>query len=712
MNRVNTFLVMLALAGGGLSAKAQVYNEDDKEGLRMFLRQPSAISGQINAEQLGLDISDTLNWQSDETWVAKVIGVTWNTTSPKRLNGIYTPTNWNNKNLAGNLDATKWTALQYLSCSGNKLTALDISNNKVLLYLYCENNQLANLNVNNTTTLKDFRCTSNQLASLDISTNTALTRLNCGGNSLTQLDVSENTALTELQCATNQLTELDISKNPALTCLNCSNNQLTELDVSTNTALTELYCNVNKLTELDVSVSTALTTLYCNNNQLTELDVSTNTALINLRCYNCQLTKLDVSKNTALTTLYAYNNHIPLSDLFAASEVITNQNSKELGTQKISINANVGEVLFEGTEDIFKDTVTQYSNVKKNGTTASSSDYTINNGTIQFNDIGKYEVTMTNAAIVSNSSQPAKVIATITVSFVQISGKITHQNQTPLTSGTVQLYDDEHKLVKDTTIASNGSYVFLNVANGDYRVRVEEAGNVLRTYYGNTQYWDSAKIVTIANNQSIDTVDITVIELPVLPKGTSFITGTLEEDTVGKKQKGVGEPVVDESVTLQRSLGGNSWQTVAVSRTDANGHFEFSDVPAATYRFSVDIMGLKLLDNKVTSVADGDTVAVELTMKEIGIETGVEELRIFNYELRVYPNPTSGQLTISIDNGELKENTVVEIYSVVGQRLTLKTLTSLTTLESLGRVTIDISHLAKGMYFLKIGNKVVKFVKE
>ena len=70
--------------------------------------------------------------------------------------------------------------------------------------------------------------------------------------------------------------------------------------------------------------------------------------------------------------------------------------------------------------------------------------------------------------------------------------------------------------------------------------------------------------------------------------------------------------------------------------------------------------------------------------------------------LRVYPNPAGNQLTI--DNGELIiEN--VEIFSVVGQRVGA---------YPCGRpeMTIDISHLAAGMYFLKIGNKFAKFVKE
>ena len=69
----------------------------------------------------------------------------------------------------------------------------------------------------------------------------------------------------------------------------------------------------------------------------------------------------------------------------------------------------------------------------------------------------------------------------------------------------------------------------------------------------------------------------------------------------------------------------------------------------------------------------------------------------------VYPNPTTGQLII--DNGELTiEN--VEIYDVVG-RLLQSTIVNLQS-----EIVLDVSHLARGMYFLKIDGKTVKFSKE
>jgi len=71
---------------------------------------------------------------------------------------------------------------------------------------------------------------------------------------------------------------------------------------------------------------------------------------------------------------------------------------------------------------------------------------------------------------------------------------------------------------------------------------------------------------------------------------------------------------------------------------------------------------------------------------------------------KVYPNPVSTQLKIT--NYELRENTEYSIYSVVGQVVM--------SCRDVARnvPTIDVSHLASGMYFLKIDGKMMKIVKE
>ena len=81
---------------------------------------------------------------------------------------------------------------------------------------------------------------------------------------------------------------------------------------------------------------------------------------------------------------------------------------------------------------------------------------------------------------------------------------------------------------------------------------------------------------------------------------------------------------------------------------------------------------------------------------------------------RVYPNPTTGQLII--DNGQLTtaplshpeggKQPTIEIFNVVGQVVFKSHLSKLSP-----ETSIDLSHLANGMYFLKIDNKTFKIIK-
>ena len=189
-----------------------------------------------------------------------------------------------------------FTALTYLYCSSNQLTALDVSKNTALTTLYCYTNQLTALDVSKNAALTRLACSSNQLKALDVSKNTALTDLSCSSNQLTALDVSKNTVLTYLSCYTNQLTALDVSKNSALTTLYCYTNQLKALDISKNTALAKLNCSSNRLTALDVSKNTALTTLSCVRNQLTALDVTKCINLTHLGCAGNQIKGSEMDK--------------------------------------------------------------------------------------------------------------------------------------------------------------------------------------------------------------------------------------------------------------------------------------------------------------------------------------------------------------------------------------------------------------------------------
>ena len=74
---------------------------------------------------------------------------------------------------------------------------------------------------------------------------TALEYLYCSKNELTALDLRQNTELKELNCSTNLLTALDLSQNPNLTRVICSENALTALNLSSNSKLTDLNASGN-----------------------------------------------------------------------------------------------------------------------------------------------------------------------------------------------------------------------------------------------------------------------------------------------------------------------------------------------------------------------------------------------------------------------------------------------------------------------------------
>lgn len=117
--------------------------------------------------------------------------------------------------------------MTFLSCSGNKLGNLDVSQNIKLFELWCTSCNLTNLNLGYNVALYRLNCGINKLSSLDLSQNTSLGWLNCGLNSLTTLDISHNTLLIHLYTNNNQLTHLDISQNDTLKYFSCENNRLT-----------------------------------------------------------------------------------------------------------------------------------------------------------------------------------------------------------------------------------------------------------------------------------------------------------------------------------------------------------------------------------------------------------------------------------------------------------------------------------------------------
>ena len=293
-----------------------------------------------------------------------------------------------------------------------------------------------------------------------------------------------------------------------------------------------------------------------------------------------------------------------------------------------------------------------------------------------------------------------------------ISGKVyLDKNKTiPYTTGQVFLYKrlsgEDYAFtpfpVAVDSIGSNGEYSFTGVDNGDYLVCAvparPDSAIYSPTYYGDVVYWDSSIVVTIKNEIGLDTIDITLVPFW---KDTATGNTRIEGEVVCKGQN-APPPPKDTGISLDKDING-MWQTVAftyLTLTDSNGTFTFENLPAGKYRVRLNMTGYNA-DTTLPTAGNSDTFKVrfEIPIPPLSVRTFAKE----EGKIKVYPNPTTGQLTIT--NYELRENTTIVIFDIYGRNVTPLTSHS-------SPLILDISHLAKGMYFLKVDNKVIKIIKQ
>ena len=218
----------------------------------------------------------------------------------------------NSKSISDMKGVEYFTQLTRLSCYGNNLTSIDVSNNLQLTYLNVFNNKLTSINVVNNTRLEELYLHRNKLTSVTVTYHNALrtfwvrdnpnlTSLNCCRNAITNLDIANCTSLQSLMCFENSSLSIiqGLASCTALTYIDCEDCAISSLSgVNSLNNLEKLYCRNNNLTTLTVT----------NKPYLTILRSTGNTLLTTVNCYNCALTELYVSGCGAITTLMCYGN--------------------------------------------------------------------------------------------------------------------------------------------------------------------------------------------------------------------------------------------------------------------------------------------------------------------------------------------------------------------------------------------------------------------
>ena len=245
-----------------------------------------------------------------------------------------------------------------------------------------------------------------------------------------------------------------------------------------------------------------------------------------------------------------------------------------------------------------------------------------------------------------------------------------------------------------TNVAYNESYVIITAAPSDTKASVSGDLGIQLLKVGSNHF-----SITVTAEDGITTKTYTVVvNRAYIGVDASLASLKVESETEEK----VLTPVFD-SQTLHYTTNATSDEYYVIITATP------SDFKA---RVSGDV-GIQLLKGGnnyffITVTAEDGVTAQTYTLVVNRTGVGIAETDC-NAALRVYPNPTTGELQIK--NYELREDAEYQIFSVVGQ-VVMQGVLSCRDAACYVPTIINVESLAAGLYFLKIDGKVVKFVKE
>ena len=166
----------------------------------------------------------------------------------------------NSKNVNSIKGIEKLKNITILSMTGNNITSIDLSENKLLDKVLLSRNKINFINISNNSALTTISLGYNELSSLDVSNNINLSILDLKNNNLKTLNVDNNINIKNLMISFNDISELNVDKLPLLEKLLSDNTKIGNINLNENTKLKELDISKTPMAYLDISKNLNLST--------------------------------------------------------------------------------------------------------------------------------------------------------------------------------------------------------------------------------------------------------------------------------------------------------------------------------------------------------------------------------------------------------------------------------------------------------------------
>ncbi len=254
-------------------------------------------------------------------------------------------------------------------------------------------------------------------------------------------------------------------------------------------------------------------------------------------------------------------------------------------------------------------------------------------------------------------------------------------------------------------------YNFTNPPAGEYYIQVmlapnqENPQNYVPTYYGTEALtWEDA---TKVNTPSLDYVshDIKILTGETA-NGDGDISGNLS--TSGSSMSAANQHVM--------LINTENNQMVALATTNAEGLYQFTNLPEGTYKIWVEIAGLASENHwaKINagslSASNRDFVITNNKVERAGT-TSIAGNKPTTAGLSVFPNPVANQALLVIE-AELSKPLQIKLYNTTGALIWQQ---ELEVSQGINYLNLPVDNLNQGIYTLHVsGNEstqICRFVK-